>query len=169
MYFLGASAKRPGGMKDETRSAPKQVSLADVDLPCCRFVLIDLVFDPRDSQAFAGGWTPSPLHNYGQRSNAMGSYNCLVNLNGHRHLSGKTLLYFIDGLYPARNQSNDVIRWQSFGDDWTSSLFASQDPIAIDSVALDFLRNEPRNTDVTGNPDNYLHEAAFADDPPSGT
>ena len=116
-----------------------------------------------------GGWTPSPLHNYGQRSNAMGSYNCLVNLNGHRHLSGKTLLYFIDGLYPARNQSNDVIRWQSFGDDWTSSLFASQDPVAIDSVALDFLRNEPRNTDVTGHPDNYLHEAARAGDPPSGT
>lgn len=116
-----------------------------------------------------GGWTPAPLHNYGQRSSAMGSYNCLVNLNGHKHLSGKTMLYFIDGLYPARNQSNDVIKWESFGDDWCSSLFASQDPVAIDSVALDFLRHEPRNTDVTGNPDNYLHEAALADNPPSGT
>ena len=116
-----------------------------------------------------GGWTPEPLHNHGGRSNAMDTYNCLVNLNGHKHLGGKTLLYFIDGLYPARNQSNDVIRWQSFGDDWCSSLFASQDPVAIDSVALDFLRNEPRNTDVTGNPENYLHEAALAGNPPSGT
>ena len=116
-----------------------------------------------------GGWTPSPMHNYGQRTNLMGSYNCLVNLNGHRQLSGKTLLYMIDGLYSARNQSAEVIKWQSFGDDWCSSLFASQDPVAIDSVALDFLRNEPRCTDVTGTPENYLHEAALAENPPSGT
>lgn len=120
-----------------------------------------------------GGWTPSPMHNYGQRSNPMASYNCLVNLNGHRHLSGKTLLYMIDGLYPARNQSNDVLRWASFGDDWFSGMLASQDPVAIDSVGLDFLRHEDalnsQITDVTGNPDNYLHEAALADNPPSGT
>ncbi|MHC4628696.1 MAG: right-handed parallel beta-helix repeat-containing protein [Planctomycetota bacterium] len=120
-----------------------------------------------------GGWTPSPMHNYGQRSNPMGSYNCLVNLNGHKHLSGKTLLYMIDGLYPARNQSNDVLKWASFGDDWFSGMLASQDPIAIDSVGLDFLRHEDEMsqpiTDVTGNPDNYLHEAALADSPPSGT
>jgi len=116
-----------------------------------------------------GGWTPSPMHNYGRRENSMGSYNCLVNLNGYKHLSGKTLLYMIDGLYPARNQGNEVIKWVSFGDDWCSSIFASQDPLAIDSVGLDFLRNEPRCTDVTGNPENYLHEAAQADNPPSGT
>ncbi len=120
-----------------------------------------------------GGWTPSPMHNYGQRTNPMASYNCLVNLNGHRQLSGKTLLYLIDGLYPARNQSSEVIRWVSFGGDWFSSMLASQDPVAIDSVGLDFLRYEdsinPAITDVTGNPDNYLHEAALADNPPSGT
>ena len=116
-----------------------------------------------------GGWTPEPLHNHGGRSRNMDTYNCLVNLNGHRHLGGKTMLYFIDGLYSARNQSNEVIKWESFGDDWCSSLFVSQDPVAIDSVALDFLRNEPRCTDVTGYPENYLHEMAWADNPPSGT
>jgi len=114
-------------------------------------------------------FTPEPLHDYGGRSQSMNTYNCLVNLNGHRHLSGKTLLYFIDGLYPAVHQSGNVIRWASFGDDWCSSMFASQDPVAIDSVALDFLRNEPRCTEVTGYPENYLHEAAQADNPPSGT
>jgi parallel beta-helix repeat protein len=114
-------------------------------------------------------FTPEPLHNFGGRSQSMNNYNCLVNLNGHRHLSGKTLLYFIDGLYPAVHQSGNVIKWLSFGDDWCSSMFASQDPVAIDSVALDFLRNEPRCTEVTGNPENYLHEAARADNPPSGT
>ena len=116
-----------------------------------------------------GGWTPSPLHNHGGRSNSMNTYNCLVNLNGHRHLSGKTLLYLIDGLYPALHQSGSVIKWESFGDDWCSSMFASQDPVAIDSVGLDFMRNEPRCTEVTGNPENYLHEASRADNPPSGT
>ena len=120
-----------------------------------------------------GGWTPEPLHNHGGRSRGMNTYNCLVNLNGHRHLCGKTLLYMIDGLYPARNQSSNVLTWASFGDDWCSSLFASQDPVAIDSVGLDFIRYEdgmnPSITDVTGNPENYMHEAAQADNPPSGT
>jgi parallel beta-helix repeat protein len=119
-----------------------------------------------------GGWTPAPLHNHGGRSKSMDTYQCLVNLTGHEHLNGKTLLYMIDGLYGARNQSNDVLKHVSFGNDWSSSLFASQDPIAIDSVALDFLRHEaqlnPAITDVTGNPDNYLHEAAQANNPPSG-
>jgi parallel beta-helix repeat protein len=120
-----------------------------------------------------GGWTPSPLHNHGGRTRSMNTYNCLVNLNGHRHLSGKTMLYMIDGLYPAINQSSYVLKWASFGDDWFSGIFASQDPLAIDSVGLDFLRHEDAInqtiTDVTGNPDNYLHEAALANDAPSGT
>jgi parallel beta-helix repeat protein len=77
-------------------------------------------------------------------------------------------LYFIDALYSAVHQGGNVIKYVSFGDDWCSSLFASQDPVAIDSVGLDFLRNEPRCTDVTGYPEYYLHEMALADNPPSG-
>jgi hypothetical protein len=45
----------------------------------------------------------------------------------------------------------------------------SQDPVAIDSVGVDVLRNEPNATDVRGSADNYLHEAAQANKPPSGT
>jgi len=120
-----------------------------------------------------GGWTPSPLHNYGGRGRSMDTYNCLVNLNGHKHLGGKTMLYMIDGLYGAINQENNVIKYVSFGDDWSSSIFASQDPVAIDSVGLDFLAYEnglnQNIFDVTGNPDNYMHEAALADNPPSRT
>jgi hypothetical protein len=119
------------------------------------------------------GWSPSPLHKYGSRDNAMGSYNCLVNLNGDKHLGGKTMLYMIDGLYPARNQSSSVIRFAGFDNDWFSSILVSQDLVAIDSVGLDFLRNEQavgsNMVDVVGHPDNYLHEAALADHPPSGT
>ena len=119
------------------------------------------------------GWSPSPLHQYGSRKDPMGTYNCLVNLNGHKHLDGKTFLYMIDALYPARNQTGGVIRFASFDNDWFSSILVSQDMVAIDSVGLDFLRNEqalnPNVDDVVGNPDNYLHEAALANNPPSGT
>lgn len=116
-----------------------------------------------------GGWTPSPLHNFITRTNPMGVYNPLVDLIGHRHLGGKTLLYLIDGLYSAEHNEANVTRFTSFGDDWSASLFASQDPVAIDSVALDFLRNEPKAANVRGFVDNYLHEAALAAKPPSGT
>jgi hypothetical protein len=120
-----------------------------------------------------GGWTPQPLHDTSSRKNPMGSYNCLVDLNGHKQTGGKTLLYMIDGLYPAKNQTAGVIRFASFGNDWFSSILASQDMVAIDSVGLDFLRSEqavnPAMVDVVGNPDNYLHEAAMANKPPSGT
>lgn len=51
----------------------------------------------------------------------------------------------------------------------------SQDPVAIDSVGADFLINEPGMTDNNSQLkdnagcENYLHEAALADNPPSGT
>ncbi len=116
-----------------------------------------------------GGWTPSPLHSFGNRDLPMGSYNCLVDLIGHPQLGGKTLVYLVDALYGAQHQSGAVIRYESFGNGWTSSVFASQDPIAIDSVGLDFLRNEPLATDCSGRGvDNYLHEGAQANNPPSG-
>jgi uncharacterized protein (DUF362 family) len=118
-------------------------------------------------------WTPQPLHDTSSRNNPMGSYNCLVDLNGHRQTGGKTLLYMIDGLYAAKNQTAPVLKFASCGDDWFSSILVSQDMVAIDSVGLDILRNEqamnPKVVDVVGNPDNYLHEAALADKPPSGT
>ncbi len=115
-----------------------------------------------------GTWTPAPLHATGSRSRPMGSYNCLVDLNGHRHVGGKTLLYLLEGLYVAEHQGGSVMRFASFGDRWTASLLVSQDPVAIDSVGLDILRAEPRATEVRGSADNYLHEAALAEKPPSG-
>jgi hypothetical protein len=110
----------------------------------------------------------------------MGTYNPLVDLMGHEHLGGKTILYMIDGLYAANYQNGQVssdCKWQSapFNNDWTSSILVSQDAVAIDSVELDFIRNEPA---IQNHPymvltegdsvDNYLHEAALADNPPSG-
>ncbi len=109
------------------------------------------------------GFTPQPLHDYASRDLPMGSYNCLVDLIAHKHLGGKTLLYVVDFLYVAESQNVRVIKYQSFGDHWCASLFMSQDPVAIDSVGLDFIRNEPRADECRGKPENYLHEAALAE------
>lgn len=109
----------------------------------------------------------------------MGAYTPLVDLMSHPKLGSATLLHLIDGLYVAPDQNSEIsnaCRWQSspFNGHWAASLFASQDGVAIDSVALDFLRAEPG---VAGRPDvmpagssadNYLHEAALIGDPPSG-
>jgi len=56
-----------------------------------------------------------------------------------------------------------------FYGDWPSSLFVSQDPVAIDSVCCDFLSTEWNDYPHYDGADDYLHEAALADNPPSGT
>ncbi len=108
-----------------------------------------------------------------------GHYNGLVPLLGHKDVGGKTLLYFAEGLYTAPNQSTatNVMRWKTYGDRWFSSVLASQDPVALDSVGLDLVTTEPNltmqpdgrpNPCFNGNIDGYLHEAALAGKPPSG-
>ena len=67
-----------------------------------------------------------------------------------------------------------------FNGDWPSSVFASQDPVAIDSVGYDFVNAEWPDVvryghapapkyDMQGGAEDYLHEAALANDPCSGT
>jgi hypothetical protein len=108
-----------------------------------------------------------------------------VDIIGNSALGGNTLLYLIDGLYAGYYWDGHPYKWAlpPFGDghggtDWPSSLFASLDPVAIDSVAYDFLLAEwPRVVtggegpmgSLLGGEEDYLHEAALADIPPSGT
>jgi len=102
----------------------------------------------------------------------MGKYRNLVDLMGHAHLGGKTLLNLIDGLYAGRHPIDEApMKWKSspFDGHWSSSLLASQDPVAIDSVALDLLRAEWDDYPHKSGAEDYLHEAAQADDPSSGT
>ncbi len=101
-----------------------------------------------------------------------GRYRALVDLMGHAHIGGKTLVSFIDGLYPGVHPIEASPRkWASapFNGNWASSLLASQDPVAIDSVAFDFLWAEWNDYPRMPGADDYLHEAALADNPPSGT
>jgi len=107
-------------------------------------------------------------------SKGTGEYRNLVDLMGHSQIGGKTFLYLVDGLYGGVHYAEQVPRkFQSepFNNDWTSSLLASQDPVAIDSVGVDILQAETpiHKYSRMGGTDDYLHEAALADNPPSGT
>lgn len=125
-----------------------------------------------------GSPAASRLHRFiavkGGRAQASGDYNGLVDLNGHREIGGKTVLYIVDGLYATHHNEYRLrpdCKWESapFGGNWTASLFASQDGVAIDSVALDFLRSEPTLRRIVSGPvDNYLHQAALAGSPRAG-
>jgi len=99
-----------------------------------------------------------------------GIYRPLVDLLGHEHLGGKTVLNLIDGIFSGLHPSDLAPkRMKTFGDNWPSSLLASQDPLAIDSVGLDFLQAEWTDFPHQVGVDDYLREAALASDPPSGT
>ena len=109
-----------------------------------------------------------------------GKYRCLVDMMGHEELGAKTVLYVIDGLYGGYYSNAEPFKWNMapFGGDWPSSILFSQDPVAIDSVGYDFLSEEWPDIvsggywepgDLEGGAEDYLHEAALAHDPPSGT
>ncbi len=99
-------------------------------------------------------------------------YRPLVDLIGHSHLGGKTVLYLVDGLFSGVHPRDPVpqrMHSQPFKGQWPCSVLASQDPLAIDSVGLDFLSTEWPDIAGRKGVDDYLHEAALASDPPSGT
>ncbi|MCM1385760.1 MAG: DUF362 domain-containing protein [Bacillus sp. (in: Bacteria)] len=118
------------------------------------------------------------LHQWLTRSE-MNIYSPLTDLMGNYQLGGKTVLYMLDALICAPSEGASITRenaaWQQtpFNGDYTSSVFVSQDPVAIDSVGADFLTNEPaiiQNNGAAKDPDseNYLHEAALVGNAPSG-
>jgi hypothetical protein len=105
-------------------------------------------------------------------SKATGIYRPLVDLIGHSHLGGKTVLYLVDGLFSGVHPRDPVpqrMHSAPFNGQWSCSLLASQDPLAIDSVGFDLLSTEWPDFTGKGGVDDYLHEAALASDPPSGT
>jgi hypothetical protein len=124
---------------------------------------------PPGNAYYYHGWCPFFMHKAVASLNfaadipmrPMGSYNALVDLMGHKDLGGKTLLFMGECIRPKY--------WSAppFKGRPASSLFMSQDIVAIESVLLDFLQSAGVVT--AGTPDNYLHEAAQADNPPSGT
>ena len=106
-----------------------------------------------------------------------GVYRCNVDLMSHEHLGGKTIIHIVDAIWSSTNSASPPIKWRMapFNDDWPSSIFVSQDPVAIESVCFDFLYNEfDEDHPIEGNPpdgpkgpfpryagvDDFLHQAA---------
>jgi hypothetical protein len=105
------------------------------------------------------------IHSYHESGHILGNPAPQTDLLAHRHIGGKTLLYVGDGTYATLVDHSNIGKSQMypFNNDWTNSLFFSQDPVAIDSVMYDFLHAE--GTNPSEGSQNYLHQAA---DPPSG-
>lgn len=112
--------------------------------------------------------------------NQMGIYSPLVDFMANYQVGEKTVLYMLDAFICAPSEGSSITmenaKWQQspFYNDYTSSLFVSQDPVAIDSVGADFLINEPTiaeyNSVLKNNAavENYIHEAALVSKAPSG-
>lgn len=108
--------------------------------------------EPSFSSPMAAGLHPYvAVHDFHQGGHwdfdarEMDTYNPLVDIMGHKELGAKMLVYLLDGLYVPRNQYEKMTtdnKWQSapFYGDWTSSIFLSLEPVAIESVGVDFLK-----------------------------
>ncbi len=83
-----------------------------------------------------------------------------TDLFAHEHIGGKTLLFIGDGIYGTKADHCTIAKFHMypFNNDWTNSLFFSQDPVAIDSVMYDFLHTE--GTNPRQGSQNYLHQSA---------
>jgi hypothetical protein len=105
-----------------------------------------------------------------------GLYRVQVDLMGHPLLGKKNLLYLLDALWTSDNEIDEPDRWQMapFNDGWSSSIFISLDPVAIESVGYDFLKNEFTGANGKSNfpqmegVDDYLHQAAASSSWPAG-
>lgn len=108
-------------------------------------------------------------------------YRVLVDLMASKNLGGKTLLYYMDGLWSTSKEHQKpqkFLTWP-FNNDWSSSLFFSLDPVAIESVGIDIMQNEFTEENMNTDPkkwtyanysavDDYLHQAASSDWWPTG-
>jgi hypothetical protein len=118
------------------------------------------------------------------------TYSPMVDLAAAPNLGAKTVLFVLDGLYCARKHMSYPLHFPNApfhnrvtpyeNPDWPASILASLDGVALDSVGIDILHSQTiDNGDPQDNnrprillrehTDDYLHEMALADNPPSGT
>jgi hypothetical protein len=109
-----------------------------------------------------------------------GRYRVQVDFMGHELTGGKNLIYLMDALWCTDDAMSYPKKFfmQPFNHDWSSSIFVSLDPVAIESVGYDFLRSEftseRDNSDGAklyvqmDGVDDYLHQAASSSNWPAG-
>lgn len=100
------------------------------------------------------------VHKYHKSGFTEGNPTPQTDLLAHEHIGGKTLLYLGDGTFGTKVDHSTIAKFNMhpFNNDWTNSLFFSQDPVAIDSVMYDFLHTE--GTNPCEGSQNYLHQSA---------
>ena len=100
------------------------------------------------------------VHDYHESGFTLGNPTPQTDLFTHEHIGGKTLLFLGDGTFGTRQDHKTIAKFlmYPFNNDWTNSLFFSQDPVAIDSVMYDFLFEE--GTNPCEGSQNYLHQSA---------
>jgi uncharacterized protein (DUF362 family) len=115
-------------------------------------------------------WRKNAHDNFNPGREGTPQYLTFVDFLAHKDLGGKTMLFLIDGIYGSKlvnGAPGPKWKMEPFNDSWGCSLLASQDPVAIDAVGLDFLRSEWPDAQDMAFSDMYLFEAAKADNPPS--
>jgi uncharacterized protein (DUF362 family) len=122
--------------------------------------------------SIASDWHKNAHDYFGAKRDGSPSYMAFTDFLGHKDMGGKTLLFVMDALYGCKVVNGPPgPKWNMppFNGRWPSSLFVSEDGVALDSVALDFFRSEWPSGQDLAYADAYLHEAALANHPPSGT
>jgi hypothetical protein len=117
-------------------------------------------------------WLPGDYYRTDPAMTGMGQYRPLVDLLGQQGTGGKSVLYLVDAIFAGKDWNGIPSKWtlSPFNNNWPASLFLSMDPVAIDSVSFDFLSQKwPDQALKYEGAQDYLHEAALANDPPSGT
>jgi hypothetical protein len=122
----------------------------------------------------------------GSQPNNLGyhKYRVLVDLMGSKYLGQNTLLYMVDGLFGGgASETKGPVKYfmAPFNNDWSNSIFLSQDQVALESVCFDFLRTEwnginkhdASNNAEEADPnwngvDDYQHQAADPANWPAG-
>jgi hypothetical protein len=112
-----------------------------------------------------------------------GLYRVQVDLMTQSLLRKKNLIFLLDALWGTAYEQDKPIKWQMapFNNTYSSSVFASFDNVAIESVGYDFLRSEftvARLSGLSGTEklafvqmrgaDDYLHQAADSTNWPAG-
>ena len=105
--------------------------------------------------------TPAVLHP--NISSADPNVNPLIALNRHNYIRNKTLLVVADGIYglKAGGPTDNPGGSKGITNPYPNSLFLSTDPVAVDSVMVDYLQNRGASWG-TSEPRNYLAAAARA-------
>jgi hypothetical protein len=129
-------------------------------------------------------WEESPRQ-VGKASNGgYNKYRVLVDIMGSRYLGQNTMLFIVEGLFGGgADETKGPVKYfmPPFNNDWSSSIFISQDQVALESVCYDFLRNEwnGKNKHDAANSifeegpniygvDDHLHQAADSKYWPNG-